>query len=190
MCLATQVTRAQTFFYDTNDKWGLKDQAGNVLVPGKYGDKDDFRDSEIAAVELDGSWGFVDKMGKEVVPFIYDGASSAFNGFAIVAKIGDIDVSTFDVNVGFGFIDETGKEITPPTYDMVYDFSWTDFSADRPEKIARVVAFGKQGFIDTTGTVIIPLIYDEAEDFNGGGKVAVTLDGRTFYIDKTGKEIN
>ena len=92
-------------------------------------------------------------------------------------------------NEKYGFIDKTGKELTAINYDFVDDFS---------EGLAAVGAGDKYGFIDKTGKEVIPLQYggiyprEVGETKKYGfyeGKVKVSLDGREFYIDKSGKEI-
>ena len=51
----------------------------------------------------------------------------------------------------------------------------------------------KLGFINNKGVEIIPCIYDFEPmgnfDWFIDGKAKVKKDGRTFYIDKTGKEV-
>ena len=47
---------------------------------------------------------------------------------------------------------------------------------------------GRYGFIGKDGQVVIPLHYDYAYDFQDG-KAVVEKDGRTFCIDKTGREV-
>ncbi len=47
----------------------------------------------------------------------------------------------------------------------------------------------KWGFINNTGQIIIPVIYTlHNEDFKNG-KIKVSLNERTFYIDKKGNEV-
>lgn len=109
----------------------------------------------------------------------YEATGDFSEGFAIVSA-----------NNKYGFIDKTGKEITAIDYDFVNDFS---------ESLAAVGRDGKYGFIDKIGKEIIPIqfgsIYpysEEGEQKKYGfynGKTKVWLDGREFYIDKTGNEI-
>ena len=50
----------------------------------------------MAAVQLNGKWGFIDKTGKEVVPFKYDDAFDFHEGMAKIklnGKIGFIDMA-------------------------------------------------------------------------------------------------
>ena len=63
-------------------------------------------------VELDNKYGFVNIIGKEVIPCIYDYALSFSEGLASVR-----------LNGKWGFIDKTGKEVIPCIYDYAKSFS-------------------------------------------------------------------
>ncbi|MCO5248406.1 MAG: WG repeat-containing protein [Chitinophagales bacterium] len=142
LCLvAMTTTQAQTFFKDANGKWGLKDKAGNVILPGKY-DKFWGEFSEgLASVSLNGKWGFIDTTGKEVIPLKYDDAGNFSEGLVVV-----------------GIFKEKGASAK------------------------------NRGYLDKTGREVIPLKYDVTNAFKNG-KAKVSLNGREFYIDKTGKEV-
>ena len=145
------------------------------IVPCKYDYVSDFSEG-LAAVELDGKRGFIDKTGKEVISRKYDSVGDFSEGLAAVK-----------LNGKWGVIDKTGKEVLPCTleYSYVYPFS---------DGLAAVTALnGKYGYIDKTGKEVVPLgKYDEPL---GGmvhfseGLAAVKKDGRAGYIDTTGKEV-
>jgi hypothetical protein len=98
--------------FEKNDKYGFKDkQTGKVVVPAKYDDAHDFSEG-LAAVKLDGKWGFIDKTGKKIIPLKYDDAEHFSEGLAPV-KLDD----------KWGFIDKTGKEVTSFKYDDAKSFS-------------------------------------------------------------------
>ena len=46
----------------------------------------------------------------------------------------------------------------------------------------------KWGYVDNNNTIVISFIYDEAYKFENG-KARVKLKGRTFYIDRNGREV-
>jgi hypothetical protein len=66
----------------------------------KYDRVDIFCNEDVARVELNGKYGFVDKTGREVIPLIYDWAENFSNGQAKVKRNGKDS-----------FIDRTGQEI-------------------------------------------------------------------------------
>lgn len=80
----------------------------------------------------------------------------------------------------FGLIDKNGKQVTPLKYNII----WSPF-----EQLRKVQLDNKLGYVSaTTGKEVIAVNYDEAGHFSNG-KALVKKDGREFYIDKTGKEI-
>ena len=79
-----------------------------------------------------------------------------------------------------GFINKAGVEVIPPTYAIVGKFSNGLARAYYPND--------KWGFIDRTGKQVIAPKYDDAEDFIGGLS-AVSVNGKKFVIDITGKTI-
>ena len=156
----------------------------------------------LAAVNIDGEWGFIDVSGSVIMTIKYSNVGYFSEGLAAVeldGKWGYIDMTGSEVippkydNVGsfseglaivvindqYGFIDKTGNEITPIKYDAAGNFS---------EGMAIVVINNKFGFIDKTGTEVVPLEYENAGRFSEG-LAAVALDGKLGFIDMTGKEV-
>ena len=128
---------------------------------------------------MNGTYGYIDKTGKEVViPPEYYIKANFSEGLAVVY---------FDGNGKYGYIDKTGKEVIPPKYGLAGDFS---------EGLAMVYLNGKDGYkygyIDKTGKVVIPPKYDSADRFSEG-LAKVSLNGKDGYkcgyIDKTGNEV-
>jgi hypothetical protein len=138
---------------------GLKGMTGDIVANFSEG---------LALVRSTGKWGFIDKTGKEVISFVYDGAGNFSEGLAMVRSTGK-----------WGFIDKTGKEVISFVYDGAGNFS---------EGLARVSSNGKWGFIDKTGKEVIPFIYDDAGNFSEG-LASVRSNGKWGFIDKTGKEV-
>ena len=56
------------------------------------------------------------------------------------------------------------------------------------EGFAPVVINEKWGYIDRSGKMVIPAKYDDAGSFTDG-RASVELNGRTFTIDRSGREI-
>lgn len=59
--------------YGYDKKWGFRDAKGNIVVPAKYKEVDDFCNGLAAVAVVSGTgnimkWGFIDKTGKEVIP--------------------------------------------------------------------------------------------------------------------------
>ncbi len=135
----------------------------------KYDYKDNHYYEGLAAVRLNGKWGFIDKSGNEVIPIKYDEAFIFIEGLALVS-----------LNHKRGFIDKNGNEVIPLKYDFAWSFS---------DGLACVYLNGKYGFIDKSGNVVIPIKYDDARNFSNG-RAKVKLNGKKFYIDKKGNRID
>ena len=72
-----------------------------------------------------------------------------------------------------------GNIVIKPIYDDVIRFF---------DGLALVEQNKQFGYIDTSGNVVIPIIYDSATDFEFA-RAIVTLDNRTFCINRYGEEI-
>lgn len=69
-------------------------------------------DDGLARVSKNSRHGYVDTLGKVVVPLVYDDAVRFHNGYAAVGKGGDEDRK-------WALIDRSGREITPFAWDHV-----------------------------------------------------------------------
>lgn len=171
------------------------------VVSPKYDDANQYSEG-MAAVKLNGKWGYIDVTGKEVIAFKYDIAASFYDGMAKVklnGKCGYIDKSGKDViplqydnaysfvdglapvklNGKWGYIDKSGKEVIPFKYDDANNFS---------DGVSFVKLNGQGGFINKIGKEVVPFKYDDTRYFSEG-IAAVKLNGKWGYVDKTGKEI-
>jgi len=155
----------------------------------------------LAVAEKEELYGYVDREGREIIPFRYDWADAFDEGLAVV-KLG----------ARFGLVDKQGIEVFMPVYEDIrwrsdngvvftcLEGRWTiksrqgeaitensfDFIFDFSESLASVRKGGKYGYIDRSGTVVIPLLYDEAYSFSSEGLATVVKNGITFCIDTEG----
>lgn len=190
-------------FVSKDKKWYLVDKTGKVVKTLQY-DKIHGIDSKegIVADIKDGKLGFMDTMGNEIIPTIYDSVLQEFSdGIAIlkhngksviIDKNGKQLFETFSDGVryiggGFfvdyqngkcRFIDKNGKSLTK----SIYSYNWSFLSDD----LLMVERNGKVGCIDRTGKEVIPVIYDELSEFIDGMSSA-KKDGKSYFVDKSGK---
>jgi hypothetical protein len=126
-------------------------------------------------VEKEKKWGFIDKIGHEIVPLNWDQACGFSDGLSMVEQ-----------NEAWGFVDATGRVVIAPQWKSASPFS---------EGLAAVAVGGHVGFIDTSGTMVIPPKWDlndieGADDINfGDGRAEIRKDGHIGLIDTTGKVI-
>lgn len=110
--------------------------------------------------------GYIDSVGKVVIPAQFEAAHEFHGGFAAVKKD------------KWGYVDKTGALLIPCEYEFAGSFS---------DGIAPVQKDNKVGFIDATNKLVIPLEYADAKSFSEG-VASATRDGVHWgYIDKSGK---
>jgi hypothetical protein len=135
----------------------------------KYDKLDDFSEG-LAAVCKDNKWGFIDKLGKEIIPCKYDKVDDFCCGVCVVGA-----------NEKLGIINKYGESVTPIIYDFIDSFSSID-------SLARASLGGRQGILNNYGNVIIPFEYDEIFNFNEGLALA-KKDNKYGCIDKSNKVV-
>lgn len=154
----------------------------------------------LAAIGLNGKYGFVDVTGQVIIPLKYEGSWPFSHGLAAVQfndKWGLVDknghevishkydwigsfsgnLAGFCLNKKWGFVDITGREVINAKYDDTWGFS---------EGLAPVKLNGKWGFIDTTGREVIPLKYKDIISGFKNGKARVRLNRKWGFVDKAG----
>lgn len=173
---------------ELNGKMGFIDKTGKEITPLKYRNTGNLNFSGIGlapvAEEINQKgelkWGFIDKTGKEITPLKYDHVSEVPSQEIIHVCVGCKWNNGFYKGGTWGFIDKLGNEVIPIVYDQVGYLS--------EEGLVLVKRDNLWGYVDKTNNDMIALKFDMAENFFQG-KAKVTLGDRTFYIDKTGKEI-
>ncbi len=166
-----------------NRKAGMIDNTGKEIVPLKYKTLwDDFSVGRALFQTVDDTFGFIDETGKEAIPPLTQ--YSTVNSFQAKVGLAKVFVGKSPNSKG-GFIDKNGKEAVAPKYDQLGAY----FSDGLLSVGIGAKAERKFGYIDPTGKEVIPLIYKRAEVFKSGRARVTDFNNRTFYIDKTGKEV-
>lgn len=119
----------------------------------------------------DGKQGFLDTLGNEVIPCIYDEVSIFRNARAAVRN-----------NDLWGIIDTLGDTILPILY---HDKTPKGMKYAYYDSLALVELNGHLGFVDLQGRLVIPFYFDQAFNFSQG-LAAVRYNGRWGYIDTHG----
>mgnify|MGYP003494239541 FL=1 len=163
----------------------------------------------LARVCKDKKYGFIDKLGNEIISCKYDDAEDYDKGISVVTlgdkkgainregdmvipcKYDNINLCKDDslaaafINETSGFIDLEGNIVVPFDYEYCGTFS---------EGLADVRKNGLIRFVNKNGKLVIPCKYTNSLDFSEG-LVGVSIDGgedgvvddKWGYIDKTGK---
>lgn len=178
-----------------NDKLGVKDKKGNIIIPAKFEDIDTtkFGDGLMPAqVQIDDykNWGFINLKGDFVIAPTFERVKSGFiDGLAIVYHCG----MTLRTNsCYYNFIDKHGNKIS----EQKYFYDAKPFS----EGLALVQSANDYlgtinpgyGYINKTGKFVIEPKYDfHAKSFSEGLAVVAigTFDKKYGYIDKLGNMV-
>lgn len=190
---------------------GVINRANDIIIPIKYDyidshiDFDNDTDKMLISVGKNHKFGFVNKIGKDVIPLIYDSVDDFEHGLAVV-----------EVNSKYGIIDEKGSLVVPLIYDLILnshnnftiklngkwgaitptgaicipikyeDLSFVD------ENLAQAVYNNKLGYIDSNDTIIIPFKYaPNFRSYYGNGLSQLRrLDGSNVWVDIHGNEYN
>ena len=192
---------AAWYYYCQNEKYSLEGLAKVVsnfdVDDDRIGDDREgwaFFNEGLALVCKGEKYGYIDKMGNEVIPCIYDWTVNGHRNFheGLVLVGTDKDKKVF-------FINTEGKEVFSERYDIANDFHeglalvrdeeghvkyidkkgnetivFTDKyypGADFSEGLAAVWEdgshYGKHGYIDKKGDVVIPMQYERGADSDG-----------------------
>ena len=170
---------------DIDLKWGAIDKTGAEILSFQYDNAFLFSEG-VAWVNLGGrygdqyyftggKWALVDKKGKERIAPKYDDTDAFSEGLAAVK-----------LNGKWGFVNQEGKETIPIQYYMVGTFSEGLVAVTKSETTKDFQWI----FVDKKDKTAIPTEFEGvfAPVFKDS-KAKVRKDGKTFYIDKTGKEI-
>ena len=118
----------------------------------------------------DGRWGFMKNGLLEPIVGEFEQVRKFREGMAGVKKSGK-----------WGFVDRTRKVVITPIYDDISYFS---------EGMAGVSLNKKYGFIDYTGKLIIPMEYDDVTGLFEAGKILVSKNNESFYINTKGEKVS
>lgn len=112
--------------YGYDKKWGFRDAKGNIVIPAKYKEVDDFCNGLAAVATVSGTdnmmkWGFIDKTGKEVIPPKFTVQPTRFDACGLAMVTDKEGLNSFIDKTGNvvggkfgGTIYEDGKAVTYP----------------------------------------------------------------------------
>ncbi|NVO31573.1 WG repeat-containing protein [Hymenobacter lapidiphilus] len=211
LLLALGVTRCgpeEPVPFEQYGQYGLLLPNGDTLLPARYARIGEFREGR-AVVEQEGVSGFVAADGTEVIKPAYDALYPYADGYAR-ARAGGLytflnedgeELSAFyyaarDFSEGYAavltaqgwhYIQGPEEPAAPVIFQEAYTFD---------QQLARVKTGGYFTFIgpdylaDTTAGSAPFGRYASATDFDDQGRAQVRQNGRTFFIDRKGQEVD
>jgi hypothetical protein len=146
--------------------------SGNAVLTG-FQAAGDFCGGLAPAKKKDGKWGYIDRTGAFAIRPAYEKAFGFGEGLALVKE-------PEDFLEGWAIIDTLGNKVCdlPGMYMDAGSFS---------EGLCAI-GNGSWGFVDSSGKLVIECRFGAVSPFING-IAEVLLDGKTGYIDRTGKYI-
>ena len=196
-----------------NDEWGIMNLSSNWVIPPKFSPNfkktnlyileteyygiSSFSDG-LVGVRKNDKWGFIDTLGRLIIPYQFDLINPFMEGVAAVS-----------INEKMGFIDKKGNWVIKPKFDIHkskegyrdltgYDntslapfisYRLSDTKAICKESMIAVSKDNKWAFYDKKGNQITDFIYDNVKPFYNGIAPVKVNEGIRF-IDKGGKYIS
>lgn len=170
--------------FEQDEKWGYKNERGQVVIPPRFIIANDFIPEGIAAVVDTDGWAYIGANGEIVIrPFVFDNGPDDFQE----------GLARFTSDHKFGFFDKTGKIVIKPRFDFATPFQegLAAICQGCKEKFSgehRFMEGGSWGYINQKGEIVIPPQFEEVRSF-ANGQAEVKRDGNWLRIDKTGKAI-
>jgi len=176
--------------------FGYVDKTGEVIIEGPFSNAWSFSEG-IAAVEIDGKYGFIDRSGNTVIDPVFQTDERIIKNlnayYLSEAAYFSQGVAAIEIDDRYGFIDKTGKIVISPQFTDALPF-FEGLAA--VETTAENATAGRWGFIDMAGKTVIDFKYSEVGSFaNGIAPVAHCRKGwdsdrcEWGLIDRTGRII-
>ena len=166
---------------------GFFDTSGGLRIPFLFDQAPsipfEFVDG-LAAVSVDGLWGFIDTFGEVQIPIQYEGAGDFSENLAPVLQDGR-----------WGFVDTEGEIVIPFALDHQENgvmFINLGFSEGIAPVLLNLEVGPRWGFINRAGNRIHSYMYIHAEGFVESRALVmrITEDGMVFgFVDRSGDEI-
>ena len=155
-----------------NDKYGFWDITTNQKkIDFMFDDAaTNFSEDGLAAVCLNGKWGYIDLQGDYYIEPMYD-----------TQFILNADYSAVCLNGKYGFIDQTTKLVITPQFDNA--------RSTFHQGVVAVELNGKWGYIDYNGNIVIDYQFDNAGNFFDDGYAVIELNDLYGVINKKGEFI-
>ena len=169
------ITPSFDYIYDSEDHNGISDTPefkDGMMRVGMGGPR-----CHMGGVP-DGKWGYINQMGKVVIPMKFTMTDQFYNGRARVS-LSPVNCEGSD-SIKWGYINSLGEYITPLQFDDANNFY---------EGLAVVRIGKKWGYIDVSGKFVIsPFNSSNLSDFHEGLAKALSNKNELYgYVDKTGK---
>ncbi len=170
---AISIEENNMILFTTNEKWGLSDANGNIVLNPIYDYVELIPENNSAVIAQNEKWGIVDFNRILRVPLKYDRIFyNSQNGEKLIRV-------TLNNKTGFLNLSNYTERI-PLIYDHADDFR---------HGLAAVELGGKHGVIDKKGNIVLPFEYDNTDIFDNG-MISLEQDNKYGLAAQDGKVIS
>ncbi len=184
---------------DANDKYGVINKAGQILIPNQYNYIQYLYDNYFIVGGDLGKSGIVNDKGEEVVPIQYEVIQKLDNSDVIQAVSGNM-LELYNKQMSKILEMEDGKLDVNDNYIKVYSNTETkyvgtdgtiktDFEIFPDNTLFASEKDGKWGFVDKNNNVKIDYQYDKVTELNELGFAGIKQNGKWGVIDKNGNVV-
>lgn len=183
LCVVAEIT-AQNPLFMVKDKGrvGYIDRSGRIAVVPQFMHGWRFSEGLACVVDENGDTGFIDSTGKYVIPPQFNssyGCYTKFHDGLAAVSVGQKYLNRKLINEEkWGYVDRKGRFTILPDVEFANSFR---------EGLASVRKNGRMGFIDTSFQTVIPFKFKSAGSFYDGRARVKLMNGRRYYIDRTGR---
>ena len=154
-------------------KWGFVNEKGKTKIKMKYDKVEPFSQG-LSCVKSDGLYGYINEEGDLVTGVMYEAASSYFR------TVTDQVLACCKKDGKYGLVKNDGS--------VYLDLQYTDL---RIVNYAYALANDEAGKVNIVVLDTRPLstVYDEVSIFEGSDYAIAKRGGKTYFIDRKGKEV-
>lgn len=149
---------------------GFINHQGDFVIEPKYARVKPFLDENIATVQIDNYWVFIDRDENHVFPVEYEEANPFRDG-----------VATVKINGKWGVINTEGELIVENVYDSMHSLFIDRLCIVKKEDL--------YGFIDVEGNTVIPIKYKHVDNFSEGLAQVAEPGCYSCYINRLGETV-
>ena len=153
--------------------YGYRDSQGNIVLEPRFEAAEEFQEG-LAAVQVHGRWGFVDRQGRMRIPIRYLSVTSFSSGRAWACELTD------DFRRIWRLLDPQGNQLECPPVEEAYAYS---------EGLSAACLEGLWGYLDTSGRWSIAPRFSEASSFYEG-EARVSEQETVYWINPRGQRLD
>lgn len=178
---------------DKNDKYGLINKNGNILIENKYNYIQYLYDNYFIVGGETGKSGIINEKGEEILPIKYEVIQKLNKDNIVQTMVGNI-LELYNKEMKNILSMENGKIEIHDKYIKIYSSTQTAYISNDgivknnfelfENNIFASEREGKWGFVDKDNNVIVDYQYDKVTEINELGFAGIKKDGKWGVIDE------